>query len=319
MNILNVKWLRVVLFIFLSPLSLLLVIFGISQLAPSKPPSDFLVTHNFFDLAQIDSFYKYRSCAGHQTVPQYTDEVSRMDHGFTRIQSTEPDQLKIYAPFDGYVTNIMTQGISMVSASSKLPWWPFNQWRINMPHTHPLPEYEKAATFVKAGTLIGYADYEGEYDKRGQKNRGAQVEIGVIAIPPQFKNGNGEPWKKLDSIFRYMSDEVFTQYQTAIPGLKSREDLIFSKEYRQDYPCKFKGNGPYFDSQPEEHTVYLGLDINIKDREKILRRSLTGPDGILNAGETCESLNNKFRGEDGSMFICTKQNDQMIWIDYAEE
>jgi len=312
MEFLKKHWWKILLLI---PLGILVLVSGISQIVPDKPPKDFLITKNFLDLAQISSITKYRGCSGHQTISQYTDEPpSRMDHDITRIQTIEPDQLKIYAPFDGYVTNVMSQGISMVPGSSKLSWWPFNQWRFSMPHTHPLPEYDKPTSFVKAGTLIGYADYEGRYELKGFKNRGTQVIIGITAIPPMWKNGNTEPWKKLESIFYYMSDEVFAEYQAAIPGLKSRDDFIISKEYRQAHPCKFKGSGPYFDALPEDHTVYLGLDINTRDRNEIYRRSITGPDGILEVGDTCEAINDRFRLDNKTLFVCAKQNNKMIWI-----
>lgn len=155
---------------------------------------------------------------------------------------------------------------------------------------------------------------------KNEPNRRFDIRIGVNAIPPHFKDGNGEPWKKMDSIFHFMSDEVFAEYQAAIPGLTSREDFIFSREYREGHPCKYQEKGPTFDwNTPEDHTIYLGLEINTKDRQKILKRSVTGPDGMLNAGEECESLNNKFRADDGSMLICTKENDKLIWIGYTEE
>lgn len=308
-------WRKILLLLFGAPIGLLIIISAISQIVPDKPPQDFFITKNFLDLGQIDSITKYRGCSGHQTISQYTDEPpSRMDHDITRIQTIEPDKLKIYAPFDGYVTNMMSQGISMVPASSKLSWWPFNQWRFSMPHTHPLPEYNRPTSFVKAGTLIGYADYEGRYDQKGLKNKGAQVIIGITAIPPMWKNGNTEPWKKLESIFHHMSDDVFAEYQAVIPGLQSREDFIISKEYRQTHPCKFRGSGPYFDANPEEHTVYLGLNINITDHEKIYRRSITGPDGILEVGDVCETLNDRFRLDGKTLFVCAKQNDKMVWI-----
>lgn len=273
--------------ILISPFVLLLIIAGISQFAPSKPPKDFLVTHNFLDLSQIDSFTKYRSCAGHQTIPQYNDEpVSNMQHYVTRIQSIEPDQLKIYAPFDGYVTNILSdEGVTMVPAASRFPWWPFNQWRFAMPHTNPLPQFDSPSARVQAGDLIGYADLGGD---EGQKNRGTQVRVGVTAIPPMFKNGNGEPYKKLDSVFNYMSDEVFAEYQSAVPGLKSREDLIISKEWREAHACKFIGTGPQFDwdaHPPEEHTIYLPAHSQEDQSQPAspansLPKSYSCPDGI---------------------------------------
>lgn len=80
---------------------------------------------------------------------------------------------------------------------------------------------------MKKSVVGGYRE-----SRYGQRNFGTQVRVGVIAVPPMFKNGNGEPFKRLDSVFNYMTDEVFAEHQAAIPGLESREDMIITKEYR---------------------------------------------------------------------------------------
>lgn len=279
--------LRVVRWIVFAPLTLLVILCVVSQIVPAKPPKDFIITHNFVDLSQIFNISKYRSCSGHQTVDQYSDEpVSNMQHYIPTVPSIDPDKVKIYAPFDGYLAHIFSEGISMVPASSKIPWWPF-QWRFNMPHTHSLPEYDGMATFVKAGTLIGYVN---ALDRYGQRLKGTQFRVGVQSVPPEFKNGNGEPFKYLDSAFHFMSDEVFAQYQAAIPGLKSREDMIIPRSWREAHPCKFQGKGPNFDiirgeNLPvEEYAVFIGVDI--KDKDKMNKRWMCdSPEDIANNRE----------------------------------
>lgn len=269
--------LRVFRWVVFTPLILLLLLSLVSQFAPEKPPEDFLITHNFVNLSQVHRLTKYRACAGHQTVDQYSDEpVSNMQHYINADPRIDPGQIKIFAPFDGYVLgdapNTMADGITMIPKSG-IPWWPFNQWRINFPHTHVLPEFQDPPIHeVKAGDIIGYVNSLGRY---GQRNFGTQVRIGVIAVPPMFKNGNGEPFKKLDSVFNYMTDAVFAEYQAAIPGLASREDMIITKEYRLAHPCKLKEGGPnfsdnppYFDTEPvkdspvEEQDAYIGVRID---------------------------------------------------------
>ncbi len=268
------KILRWVVFV---PLGLIIFLSVISQFAPARPPKDFLITHNFIDLNQVHRFSKYRACAGHQTIEQYSDEpVSNMQHYINANPRIDPGQIKIFAPFDGYVLgdapNTLADGITMIPKSG-IAWWPFNQWRINFPHTHVLPEFQNPPIHkVKAGDHIGYVNSLNRY---GQRNFGTQVRVGVIAIPPVFKNGNGEPYKKLDSVFNYMTDEVFAEYQAAIPELESRDDMIITKEYRLAHPCKFKEGGtnfdggpPYFISGPvenlplEEQDVYIGVRID---------------------------------------------------------
>ena len=143
---------------------------------------------------------------------------------------------------------------------------------------HVLPQFQSPPIHeVKAGDVIGYLD---PLDRRGDKSIGTHLRVGVTAIPPMFKNGNGEPYKKLGSVFNYMSDEVFAQYQAVIPGLTSREDFVIPRSYRVDHPCKFRGNGPYFDGRPEDlsiqdQSVYIG--VGIKDLDKIIQKSKQAP------------------------------------------
>lgn len=200
-----------------------------------------------------------------------------MQHYVNANPRIDPGDIKIYAPFDGYVLGdapfTLADGLTMIPKSG-VPWWPFNQWRFSMSQgSHVLPQFQDPPIHeVRAGDLIGYLD---SHDRYGNRSTGTHLRLGVTAIPPMFKNGNGEPYKKLDSVFRYMSDEVFAEYQAAIPGLDSREDFIISKEYRLAHPCAFKEGGPnfsdrppYFDQKPvealplAEQDVYIGVRID---------------------------------------------------------
>lgn len=275
------RLLRVVKWVVLIPVTFVIVVSLISQFAPDAPPSDFLITHNFIDLPLFDRLSKYRACAGHQTIPQYTAEpVSNMQHYIPLLESVDPSQVKIYAPFDGYILGnapftLVDEGVTMVSASG-VPWWPFNQWRFAMNHTHVLPQYQNPPIhFVTAGTHVGYVN---TLDRYGERNKGTQVRVGVTAIPPMFKNGNGEPYKKLDSVFHYMSDDVFAKYQAAMPGVHSPEDIIIPRSWREAHPCEFIGDGPNFalsramneDKPLEEQDVYIG--VGVIDEEKFQKK-----------------------------------------------
>lgn len=288
------KYLRVlgvVKWVVLVPVGLLILVSLISQFAPAKPPKDFLITHNFIDFQPFDRFSKYRACAGHQTIPQYTAEpVSNMQHYIPLLADVDSSQVKIYAPFDGYVLGdapftLVDEGVTMVPASG-VPWWPFNQWRFAMNHTHVLPQYQDPPIhFVKAGTHVGYVN---AHDRSRQRNKGTQVRVGVIAIPPMFKNGNAEPYKKMDSVFHYMSDDVFAEYQAAMPGLQSREGMIIPRSWRESHPCEFIGDGPNFalsramnEAKPlEEQDVYIG--VGVIDAEKYEKKlwSCHNPDAV---------------------------------------
>lgn len=280
----------------LVPVSLLILVSFISQFAPEKPPQDFLITHNFIDLQPFDRLSKYRACAGHQTIPQYTDEpVSNMQHYIPLRADADPSQVKIYAPFDGYILGnapftLVDEGVTMVPKSG-VPWWPFSQWRFAMNHTHVLPQYQDPPIhFVKAGTHVGYVN---SLDRYRERNKGTQVRVGVTAIPPMFKNGNGEPYKKLDSVFHYMADDVFAEYQAAMPGVHSREDMIIPRSWRESHPCEFIGDGPNFalsrgsnEAKPlEEQDVYFG--VGVIDAEKYEKKlwSCHNPYAVLQSAE----------------------------------
>lgn len=126
-------------------------------------------------------------------MPQYSDEPnSSMKHYFysNLKRDTGDNVVKIFAPFDGYVTNILSAGITEVPASSLLPWWPFNQWRFNVGVAHPLPEMNGPAVRVKSGQIIGYANakFHGPLPS-GSEQAYFVLDLiaGIGAFPPQFK------------------------------------------------------------------------------------------------------------------------------------
>ncbi len=314
---------KILLILFCIPIALLVLICLISQIVPDKPPKDFLIVHNFVDLKQMDNISKYRSCAGHRNMPQYTQEPNSSAKHYmqSNVRRDSGEKVKIFAPFDGYIVHPLSQGVTLVPASSKFPWWPFNQWRFNVEPVHTLPQYGGIVNKVKAGDLIGYFSddrYKGDPQPFGDLD----IVVGVTAIPPQFKDGNGEPWKRMESVFNYMSDEVFAEYKAAIPGLEDRKDLTVPLSWRKVHPCTYRaGGGPYFDiGKPEdlsieEQNVYLG--VNIKDLETIKKRTIVGPGGVPEVGKVCDYLNNRFNLDGKTPLICAKQDNKMIWT-YGE-
>lgn len=240
-------WLLIILLLFFF---LYLLVSGAGPLTPQRPPSDFLITHNIFDLDQVASISRFRSCAGHRSMSQGSKEPdSSMATYFTtnvKEYPGRPPQIKVYAPFDGYITP-MVGGFSFVPKSSKFPGWPFNQYRIIIEHVKPLPEYEGSVE-VKAGELVGYDDSSEYFPDAPVKS--LDIRVGVVAFPPERNSHQIEPFKNMDSVFQYMSDEVFAEYTKMIPELKSPEDLIIPVEWRIDHPCTFRDDGPYF-----EHTT----------------------------------------------------------------
>jgi len=233
---------------------LFMIVKGVGPLTPKQPPKDFLITHNIFDLDQIVSVSRFRSCQGHRSMSQYTTEAdSSMAHYLmTNIKESKQrkGEVKVYAPFDGYITDSLNnQGFSFVPKSSKFPWWPFNQFRINLAHVEALPQF-KGTKPVKAGDLVGHELINEYYEDAGEISM--DVRIGVLAWPPQYITNNGEPLKNMNSMFHYMSDEVFAEFTSITPDLTNREQFIISADLRQAHPCVINGKGPYFDYKASE-------------------------------------------------------------------
>src|SRR3989338_3731901 len=82
-------------------ISALFILFILSQNAP--PPQ---IITNFTELYKIEKISKYRSCAGHTTVPQDEREMKRsMKHYFSiKPEYLGSDTVEIYSPYDGYVS-----------------------------------------------------------------------------------------------------------------------------------------------------------------------------------------------------------------------
>ncbi|MFA6027862.1 MAG: hypothetical protein WC752_02970 [Patescibacteria group bacterium] len=253
-SLLKKWWFWVIISPIILILLLLSIVKGVGPFTPKKPPEDFLITHNLFDLDQIVSVSRFRSCQGHRSMSQGTKEpASSMAHYLmTNVNESKQrkGEIKVYAPFDGYITDSLNnQGFSFVPKSSKLPWWPFNQYRINLAHVEALPQF-KGTKPVKVGELVGHELLSEYYEDGGQISM--DVRLGVLAWPPQYIANNGEPLKNMDSIFHYMSDEVFAEFTSITPGLTDREQFIIPVELREKSPCVIQGKGPYFDYKASE-------------------------------------------------------------------
>lgn len=102
---------------------------------------------------------------------------------------------------------------------------------------------------VKAGELIGYAALS---EKRGDS---FDIVYGKMSMIPTKIDNWTNPFVDLDSVFNHMADAVFAQYQKK--GITSREDIITSKEKRDQNPCQYMGEGPYFSNQEDSDNWVL--------------------------------------------------------------
>lgn len=117
---------------------------------------------------------------------------------------------------------------------------PIGVWQFSVQHIDVRKDLRRGSE-VKAGELLGFAALSSE--------RGDSFDIvyGKMSMIPKKIDNWTAPFTDLDSIFNRMSDEVFAKYQQK--GVTSKEELIISKEKRDQALCEYQGEGPYFNNQ----------------------------------------------------------------------
>lgn len=168
-----------------------------------------------------------------------------MKHYFwVKPEYNRREEVEIYSPYDGYVSVVRSEpGLNLegeiwIVPKRKLAILPpFGLWQFSVQHIDVRKDL-KLGSEVRAGELIGYGALS--------ENRGDSFDIvyGKLAIFPKKIDGWAGPFSDLDSVFNHMSDEVFAQYRQK--GISSKEDLVISKEERDQSPCQYRGEGPYF-------------------------------------------------------------------------
>lgn len=218
------------------------------QLAKQEPPP--LLAANFVDLNQISKISKFRSCAGHTVVPQDGREMKRsMKHYFwVKDEYLGTDKIPIYSPYEGLVSVIRSEpgkgleGEIWIAPKGKFAMLPpFGRWMFSVQHINVRQDL-KVGSQVKEGEIIGYAYAD---DKGGDSFDIVYAKSAVI--PKKIDNWTA-PFEDLDSVFNRMSEEVFKEYQAR--GL-TKEDLVLTKEARDQKPCTYDGNGPNFESEDD--------------------------------------------------------------------
>lgn len=208
---------------------------------------------NFVDLRQIRQISKYRSCTGHTTVPQNAREMKRNMKHYLEVypELRKENTVEIYSPYDGFISIIRAdmkdrlEGEIWIAPDrgilSMLP--PINLWMFSFEHVQPR-EGLKVGTKVKAGELIGYASFL--VNERTAPTFDAIY--GKIGLPMKKIDNWNSPFGDLDSLFNHMSADVLAQYQKR--GI-SREKIIVSKEERDNNPCTYMDQGPYFENRDD--------------------------------------------------------------------
>lgn len=215
------------------------------------------ISANFTELNKIREISKYRSCAGHTTVPQDGIESRRsMKHYFkVKDEYLGDDTVAIYAPFDGIVTTVrqdLADGLEgeiwIVPDDIFAFMPPVGRWSFSVQHIYVRDGLQRGDS-IQAGELIGYAAVGG-----GVRNTFDIVYAKGALFPKKIDNWNS-PFKELDSVFNHVSENVFEQYKSS--GVESVNEMIISREERDKNPCIYADDGPYFMDQdnPKNWTV----------------------------------------------------------------
>lgn len=221
-------------------LFLLLVVFiAIKNNESLEPPE---LVKNFVDLDKVKQITKYRSCAGHTTVPQDGREMRRnMKHYITLYPQYQKENfVEIYAPYDGYIALVMNEEIWIAPGEkSLLSLLPMNRWMFSFIHVKP-KEGLGIGSKVNAGEVIGYGTFL--INELGYPS--FDVTYGTMSIPPKKVDSWNSPYGKLDSIFNHMSPQLLVLYEQK--GV-TPQNIIISKEERDNDPCIYRDGGPYFE------------------------------------------------------------------------
>lgn len=222
-------------------LLIIAVVFASILYNGSLPPPQLVA--NFVDIHKVRQISQFRSCAGHTTVPQDGREMKRnMKHYFILYpEYNKENVVEIYAPFDGYIALLFGKEEIWIAPERKsiLNILPINQWMFSLTHVK-LKEGLKMGDTVKAGDVIGY----GTFSMSEPGNPTFDAVYGTMKIPPKKVDSWNSPFGDLDSVFNHMSPEVLALYQQK--GVTA-ENIIISKKERDNDPCIYKGEGPYFE------------------------------------------------------------------------
>lgn len=212
------------------------------------------ITANFVNLDQIAAITKFRSCQGHIVVPQDGSETrSNMKHYFylKKEFTKEQGQVPLYAPFDGYVTDIFdgdgefsdrNPASRDVSLGTKKGFTARSAWAMTILHIIPV-ETLKEGDAIKAGELLGhvslelippYFAFDVTYAKMG-------------TMPKQIDNWRS-PYKALESVFDHMDKNVLAQYDARF-GVGAAQDFSVAKATRDASPCQYGEDGRQFSRQ----------------------------------------------------------------------
>jgi len=204
------------------------------------------ITSNPFDLSQIKSISKFRSCEGHNFSgfnAEGIEETYRTMKHYVEVSNTLAQTtglVKIIAPFDGKISQIAAdpRGTNVYISPAK----DSSGWDILFFHIDLLDQFNDEGTKITSGEHIGFANLNG----------GSNFDISLRYF------GLGD--QRNDSPFFYMIEGVLSEYSSYGVTL---DNIIISKEERDASPCQLApgetGRDAFYDrSEAGKSWVDLG-------------------------------------------------------------
>lgn len=197
------------------------------------------------DLSQIQSFSKFRSCAGHDFSSFNFDGAKETDRSMKNYFFPIPefqgtvDKVRVFAPFDGAVAKIILENEKIIYSPGLGHIIEFSNSidpcsRFGFDHIFFSRDF-KVGDKIKAGELIGYASL---------KDKGYDFDIVL----------SGSDQKYFDSMFDHMTESVlaeFSKYNI------TPENAKWEKEYRDSHPCNYEVDGGKTDNRLNDDWVKL--------------------------------------------------------------
>lgn len=240
---------------------MIVILFAVMAVGFSYPVTEAEIGEQFIaaspvNLAQIQGFSQFRSCAGHDyRGPMVeTGEIEATPRSLKHYVKVKPeyrgtrDAVAIFAPFDGKVFQIDNDrggpGDQQVwlTPNSANPASP-RQWQFVFFHVSLDPSLTEGSP-VRAGQQIGTANLA-----RGPERATDNFDIAMKFTRPMHRPA-------MDAVFHHMAPPILAEY--AEYGI-TPEDLIIAEEYRDANDCPLLPKGPEGPEYDPE-TIYFPPD-----------------------------------------------------------
>ena len=213
-----------------------------------------------FNLQDVASMTKFRSCAGHDFAEGSVDgqvvssdpsfeKFSSMKHYVLPVNDAAGDQTQVFAPFDGVVTLVeadtgkTSSGSSYGDPGSQIHLVPYANPAYTFTFMHIYGISVKAGDSVKAGQELGY--HEVQPANTGHSSFDvAMSKFDLAAMQAHVT--------RLVSFMTVLSHSVAGTFQNA--GL-TPDSTIWPRAYRESHPCQVGPNGFFVGPQSPDDSV----------------------------------------------------------------